>query len=563
MRARWRLISVAAAVAALTGCGLGGRSTVPAMNGGGGGLTVSTANGLIIGESSSGTRLFLGIPYAAPPVGPLRFMPPAAHAKWSTPLIANKPGNVCPQFGPPSYPFGLDQETSEDCLDLNVTAPPSGGNLPVMVWIHGGSYIQGSGAFYPATRLALTGNMIVVTINYRLGLLGFLAASSLDTASGGTGKTGAYGTEDQIAALQWVHNNIAAFGGNPSNVTIAGESAGAISVCSLIANAASGGASAGLFGRAIVESGPCEAPFGTLASTEVTDASLTAAIGCSGSGTTQVTCLQRATLASILNAQKAVTAVFPSVGGADIPVQPKTTIGAFPTLMGGNKYEWGLFVALGLPPAPTSAAVYNATLNAEYGSTAGPIIAASPQYAYTSFTATPIYPQGFLALTTTLTDFAPADPLSVCFDVVNWQKQAASGKAMYAYEFSDPSAPTTLPYAPFSSLVPPGPLHAAEVQYVFPGIASPPSLTAPASGPPLTGAEAALSAQMIAYWANFVNSGNPNGTGLPNWPAFTTTSSALQLTTAGSGVGTGVDVDAEHNCSTFWEPLFASTGLLS
>ena len=188
-----------------------------------------TDRGPVTGKVTGGMRAFSGIPFAAPPIGALRFAAPVPHAVWTRPLDATRPGAICPQFGPPRYPFGRAQITSEDCLTLNVTAPSNAANRPVMVWIHGGYFTQGSGAFYPTTRLVATGRIVVVTVNYRLGILGFLADPAL--AENGTAGTGNYGIEDQLAALRWVHENIAAFGGDLHNVTIAGESAGSLSVC--------------------------------------------------------------------------------------------------------------------------------------------------------------------------------------------------------------------------------------------------------------------------------------------------------------------------------------------
>ncbi len=521
------------------------------------GLTVATDKGPVRGLLTGGIRAFSGVPFAARPVGALRFAAPAPHAVWTRPLDATRPGSVCPQFGPPSYPFGHAQTTSEDCLTLNVTAPSSGSALPVMVWIHGGYFTQGSGAFYPATRLVTGGHTVVVTINYRLGILGFLANPALDAK--GTAGTGNYGIEDQIAALGWVRRNIAAFGGNPDKVTIAGESAGALSVCELIANAAAGGPATRLFVRGIAESGPCQSPIKSIAMAERTGKLLAVQLGCPGSGTRVAACLRGLPLATILKVQRklAVSGLGPSVGGPDLPRQPRTAIGSIPMLLGGNALEWGLFVALGLPPPPATPSAYAATLRTVYGADAGASVAHSTQYRWARFDG-----NGFLALSSAMSDFAPSVSVAICDDVVTWQKQAATTVPIYAYEFSDPNAPVPLPFAPFEAMLAAGPIHAAELQYLFPNLASPFSATAHASGLPLPPAERALSAAMIRYWTSFVATGNPNASGLPHWPIYRKPTDALQLSDGSVGIRTGVDVDAEHHCSSFWKPLDAPAGLL-
>ena len=194
---------------------------------------------------------FAGIPYAAPPVGAAALAAACSGAGWTGFRDATRPGPRCIQD------VGNDvdgRDTSEDCLTLNVwTPPPSGEPRPVMVWIHGGGFINGSGDIYNARRLASRGDVVVVTINYRLGALGFLAHPALGPA----GDVGNYGLADQQAALRWVHDNIAGFGGDPDKVTIAGESAGGMSVCDhLVAPG-----SEGLFSAAIIQSGPCQAQY--------------------------------------------------------------------------------------------------------------------------------------------------------------------------------------------------------------------------------------------------------------------------------------------------------------
>ncbi len=520
-------------------------------------LTVVTDKGPVYGRQNGASQIFLGIPFAASPVGALRFAPPAPRPAWTRPLDASRPGIICPQFGPPSYPFGRAQRASEDCLTLNVTVPLHGKALPVVVWLHGGYFTQGSGAFYPATQLAQRGAIIVVTINYRLGILGFLAHPALDSTN--SARTGNYGLEDQIAALRWVRTNIKSFGGSPGNVTIAGESAGALSVCDLIANAANRGPAAHLFARGIAQSGPCESPVKSIASAELTGVSLAVKLGCAGSGKLVATCLRALPLATILKMQGKLgtSGLGPSVGGPDLPKQPRTAIGSIPMLLGGNTLEWGLFVALGLPPAPATSRAYAATLHTVYGVAAGDRVAGSTQYNWAHFGG-----DGLLALSSAMTDFAPAVSVAMCDDVATWQKQAVTKSPLYAYEFSAADAPVPLAFRPFNRMLRPGPIHAAELQYLFPNLASPFSAMQNAGGLSLPSTQRPLSDAMIRYWTAFVTRGNPNAPGLPHWPSYRIPTDVLQLSDVKRGIRTGVDVDAEHHCSLFWKPLEAMTGVL-
>src|SRR4051794_23623367 len=205
--------------------------------------TVATTDGPVHGTITADYASYQGIPYAAPPVGPLRWRPPAPVQPWTQTLDATAPGNACPQA--PG-----ERRTDENCLYLNVAAPREARGLPVMVWLHGGSFIAGAGTDIDPRGFAAKAHVIVVTLNYRLGVLGFLAHPALDTEGGD------YGIQDQQAALRWVKAKAATFGGDPGNVTLFGQSAGTASVCM---NLASPGA-AGLFQRAITESGGCLAP---------------------------------------------------------------------------------------------------------------------------------------------------------------------------------------------------------------------------------------------------------------------------------------------------------------
>ena len=193
---------------------------------------VTTDKGAIRGVVNGAVVQYLGVPYAAAPAGALRFKAPQPHAAWNGTLDASKAGNRCP-----SNQRNMQTPMAEDCLNLGVSVPFAAAvpKMPVYVWYHGGGFNHGDAALVDpaASALATRNNIIVVTVNYRLGLLGYLGLPILDA---GDGKTGNYGLEDQQAALRWVKANIAKFGGDPANVTIGGESAGASSVCQLYAS---------------------------------------------------------------------------------------------------------------------------------------------------------------------------------------------------------------------------------------------------------------------------------------------------------------------------------------
>ena len=242
---------------------------------------VQTATGTVRGKVEWDHRLFAGIPYAAPPVGPLRFRPPAPAPAWDGIRDATEPGPRCIQDPSADPEFG--KQSDEDCLSLNVWTPAMKGSpRPVMVWIHGGSFTGGSGKIYDGRWLVSRGDVIVVTINYRLGTLGFLAHPAL----GPPGDVGNYGLQDQQAALRWVRDNIANFGGDPDKVTVAGESAGGMSVCDhLVAPG-----SKGLFRAAIIQSAPCGAQ-ADLPTAEQRSVDYAAEVGC-GDPKTAADCLR-------------------------------------------------------------------------------------------------------------------------------------------------------------------------------------------------------------------------------------------------------------------------------
>jgi len=284
-------------------------------------LVVQTASGAVRGVVRNGTLEFRGIPYAAPPVGALRWALPQPAAPWTGTLDASSFRSACPQVAR----YGLTEASEdEDCLYLNVTVPLSGAGRnvaeakrPVFVWIHGGAFVGGSSSLYRLDEIARSGDVVVVSMNHRLGVFGFMPHPAF-----GAEHNGAYGLEDQRLAMRWVRENIAAFGGDPDNITLAGESAGGASVCMhLIAPEET----SGLFHRAAVQSAGCVLPLRRVEESSRLGQKVAERVGC-GDPATALACLRSKPVAELLAAgvEAAGTdlmAYAPSVGTRTVPRQ--------------------------------------------------------------------------------------------------------------------------------------------------------------------------------------------------------------------------------------------------
>ena len=488
---------------------------------------VKTAAGLVQGVATLDKRHFAGIPYAAPPVGPLRWQPPQPVAPWPGVRDATKVGPRCLQDEGSDLEMG--RQTDEDCLTLNVwTPPPADEPRPVMVWIHGGAFINGNGGMYDSRWLVDRGDIVVVTLNYRLGALGFLAHPAL----GPKGTVGNYGLQDQQAALRWVHDNISAFGGDPDRVTIAGESAGAMSVCDhLVAPE-----SKGLFRAAIMQSGPCQAQL-ALPQAERISVDYARDAGC-GDPATAATCL-RALPENKL--RKPVwydrigedTLSGPVHGTTVLPEDPMVAFGEgraadVPVLIGTNHDEFTLFVALQYLRAGRQylPGEYPGLLDNTFGPQAAAVGARYPLERYRGSTA--------LAYSAAVTDGVFAcigDRIA---------GQLAGSNQVYAYEFNDPNPPTPEPMRilPF----PVGASHSLELRYLFDI----------GGAPALNPAQQQLSNQMIDYWAEFVSTGVPAAEGAPDWPKVSGDGPWMSLQPDGSRVIN--DFGRQHQCD-FWAGL--------
>lgn len=479
----------------LTGCGQATPGASPGPD------VVTTASGPVRGAvgggPDAGFRLFQGIPYAAAPVGALRWQPPVAPIPWTAVRDATKPGLRCIQDIRADPDFG--RPTAEDCLNLTVWTPHGATPdtpRPVMVWIHGGGFLNGSADIYNARWLATRGDIVVVSINYRLGALGFLAHPAL---AADRDQLGNYGLADQQAALRWVRDNISAFGGDPAKVTIAGESAGAMSVCDhLVAPE-----SAGLFRGAIMQSGPCQAQ-AALPAAERISLDYAAKAGC-GDRQTAARCLRELPAERLINGPPYVrigsnVLTGPVTGTSRLPAAPPSVLGRgttarVPVLIGNTADEFTLFVAMtylrnnGLPP-------YRTLLADTFGAEAPLVAARYPLNRYDGSTA--------LAYAAAVTDGVFACPI----DAYATGLARRRGLAVYAYEFSDRTAPAPDPMRTLPFRV--GASHALELRYLF-DIGGAPALNAD---------QRALADQMIDYWSRFVATGAPDTPGLPTWPAL-------------------------------------------
>ena len=495
---------------------------------GGANPIVRINDGLVRGTTAGTVGEFLGIPYAAPPTGNLRWRPPAPPASWEGVRDATQFGPSCPQAPGPFAPPGA---FSEDCLYLNVYAPAarSGfGGRPVLVWIHGGGLVQDGARNYDGTKLAADG-VVVVTINYRLGALGFLAHPALASRPGGP--AGNYGLMDQQAALRWVQRNIAQFGGDPRNVTIAGQSAGGLSV---LAQMVSPGAR-GLFQRAIVQSGTFALNQQPLATAEAAGETFATAVGCPDQ---TAACLRSVPVANLVSN---FGVEIPGVVDGSVLTQPIGTAlarGQFarvPVINGITHDEELLFVAgLGLTVSQGTNIPLAAPLSssANYQTDIAHALGVSPARAAAIANEYPLsaYPSPVVAFSLLVSDASFACP---ALQVDRWT--AARGVPTYAYQFNDDSAPLNIVGSGLGLAT-----HGTELPYLF----DQPNAPFPAM---LNADQQALAASMRTDWASFAGTGDPSSRALP-WPSFDGTR-VLSLVPLQSQVTT--DFAAAHHCS-FW-----------
>lgn len=467
------------------------------------GTLIEIGDGTIEGKVVGNTREFLGIPYAKPPVGDLRFAPPEPAAPWTDTRNAMEFGPWCPQAeGLVQMLAGASNSTvDEDCLTLNVYAPNTPAEpLPVMAFLHGGGFKIGAGAQYDGQKLSEAGPVIVVTINYRMGALGFLSLPELDATRPGA-PSGNDAIRDQQLALRWVKDNISAFGGDPGNVTLFGESAGAISAC--IHLVAPG--SKDLAQRLIMQSGGCVANYRFLAvkaDTTVLSMQMAGDV-CSGEPDV-LACLRAKPASDIIGWGADVGGIIgalwlPSVegeAGGVLPDTPENLIASgnynkAPFIVGSNKNEVGLFQFVGQTKRMNTVAELEDEIDQTFPSDAAGAEAVKAQYAAASDAEAN---DAFIRMLTDLAFRCPARTLL--------RTTTDQGSTAFLYSYEQGTA-----------------YHSEELTYVF-GFSMGGLSQFLGGGPP---SEALLEA-VPRYWTHFARSADPNGEGNPEWPEYDTAS---------------------------------------
>jgi para-nitrobenzyl esterase len=468
-------------------------------------VEVKVESGHLEGVAEEGTiRAFKGIPYAAAPVGDKRWKEPQPPVKWTGVRQASAFGSRCMQGSVFSDMIFRDPGASEDCLYLNVWAPAGAKSpLPVMVWIYGGGFAAGAASEPRQDGGQLTKKgVVVVSFNYRLGIFGFFSHPEL-TKESSHKASGNYGLLDQVAALRWVQKNIAAFGGDPGNVTIFGESAGSFSVSALMASPLA----QGLFQRAIGESGAyfgsTGLPMRARKDTEAADVKFAESIGA-----LTIPELRAKSAPDLLEAaskEKNTVRFAPNVDGYFLPEDAAAIFASgkqsrVPLLAGWNAQESSFSVVF----AKEQPTVESFTARAAqlYGDKAGAFLKVYPAATDAEAVQSSI-------------DFA-SDSF-IAYSTWKWlDAQTLTGRSpvyRYRFDLAPPPPENTPPDSPVARL---GAVHAVEIEYVFE--------TLPSKKAPWRDEDRKLSDLMATYWTNFAKTGNPNGSGLPEWPRYEFTS---------------------------------------
>jgi para-nitrobenzyl esterase len=523
------------------------------------GPTVYTQEGAVRGVSKNGVNIFLGIPYAAPPVGKLRWRPPQPVQHWSGVLDATQYANTCPQVTELGA-FAGPSSTNEDCLYLNVFTTGNGhSKKPVMVWIHGGGNVDGESNDYDGSKLATGGpfgsEAVVVTLNYRMGLFGYLSHPALNNEGHLWGN---YGILDIQAVLKWVQRNATAFGGDPTRVLLGGQSAGASDTGANVISPLA----AGLFNRALYQSSPTSSfPTAATALTRGTNFAYNAttpqqSANCPGSDAAAAACLRALSTERILQLQGTPNAngayiTGPFVDGTIIPITPEQawTSGNYnkmPT-MGGAVHDEGNFgISIteyfsGPPQAPINEATYQSRVMSTYGATNGPLVLA-------------LYPSSNYggdaqkAFNRVSTDPGKCRGLHV---LGLWSTKIPA----YAYDFTYLDAPYYFPWMPgFKADA----YHTSDIQFIFPkwhggnlGVNLDQTTGQPRE---LNAGERSLSDRLVAAWTNFAKTGNPNGSGNAPWPKYDSPSAKFLNQNLALTTDTTATFRARYNCD-FWDPL--------
>ncbi len=473
--------------------------------------TLVLTGGTIIGNDrdSSGVLNFKGIPYAAAPVGDLRWKAPQSAPNWTLARDAKQYGKTCWASGLPAAGLvSANATANEDCLFLNIwsSANEASERRPVMVWLHGGGFQFGASGDprWEGNNLAKKG-VVVVSLNYRLGVFGYLARNDLDAESAAS--SGMYGMQDQLAALKWVKSNIASFGGDPENITLFGESAGAHAVGMLSTSPLA----KGLFNKVIGQSGAFwESRFGRTPSHSVVTAkgdSFGAMLGA-----TNLAALRALPAASLLELANRQSPFGPSVDGYVLTEEPAVRFAAgrqidVPLLVGQNQVEGDPFFRPGFGLAlPHTATAFSSAFTTALGTATKVTDALAATGLYASDTDA----NALLSSQQLLGD------LTIGFQTWAWGvSQKATGKSpVYSYYFNQSGSPLTA-YTPSA-------IHVSEVPYVFQNLVPKVAFAGPMAGVTVLPAaqDMALADVMSSYWTNFAKTSNPNGAGLPEWAEY-------------------------------------------
>ncbi|WP_107655913.1 carboxylesterase/lipase family protein [Nocardia suismassiliense] len=485
---------------------------------------VTVTGGPIQGRHTDGIVHYLGVPFAAPATGEHRFAPPQPVVPWTQVRPAIAHGPQCPQSSPLPIDVAL-QESSEDCLSIDVYVPQHAADtaLPVMVWFYGGAFVLGSNAQYDSpARLVREGKVIVAIPNYRVGPFGFLALPELADSTGGI--AGTYGTLDQQAALRWIRDNATAFGGDPGNVTIFGESAGGMSVCTQLASPLA----RGLFDKAIIESGSCARSPLQPPSKDVAyqrSADYAADLGCADP-ITRLRCLRALPADALLDSPTtALTSMAvgwsPVLDGVVVTTEPEQALAAgaahdTPLIVGSNADEGATFLALldyarGTTP---TAAEYQSWARQLFGDNSTQVLDRYPPSGF---------PTPAAAKERVITDGFFACPALFTTDAAR-----RGGAQVWQYRFND---------APLGrNPLLPGAFHGAEVPYVFSGLMGVPI--------PLPPPADLLSRRIQQSWAQFAHTGDPVTPDFTPWP--TTAGSTLELSS--DHIAVADSFARQHHC---------------
>jgi carboxylesterase type B len=497
-------------------------------------LVIPTDNGKVRGAVFDGVQNFLGIPYAKAPTGALRWRPPAPAGRWRGVRDASRFGNVCPQRESLDSP----RAENEDCLVVNVQRPlgtRSNAKLPVYVYIHGGGFVGGSGNNENLNAIVRQTGVLGVTMNYRLGVFGFLAGEEFTQESG---ESGNYGFQDQQAALRWVRRNIAAFGGDPGRVTIGGESAGGWSVCGHLVSPGS----RGLFAHAMVQSGAC--PTLTQEEAEAAGANVAASLGCTGDAV--AACMRGQSAGALLDVPGLVARLVR--GTSALPVDPREQVahGRFahvPVVIGATRDEGRAFTqdAIGW-----SEQQYVDAVRERWGDDAEAVLARYPWPSDANrFTAA--YLLGAILTDSGTLAGGVNEGIGGCGNR-SLTRDISRYVPTWAYEWFPRREAVAWFHVPGYEW---GAAHATELPYLFP------DRNAGANASEFETPDLQLARELKDSWGAFVRTGNPNTPALPEWPRYDQSRSWMSFRSGGNSVViSDAEYVAEHRCD-FWDTLAA------